>query len=135
MVFVRTLAVGLAMTLCACGPRLAGPRTPTFGPVTPGIPASSSGASVDLGAGGDDFPSASERSRASRVPAESVLSVSQVSCEATYHEVTGGDSLASVAPQYGLDAETLRRANGLKEGTSLQPGQLLYVPTKKKSDD
>lgn len=66
-----------------------------------------------------------------RVPVDTVLNVPATSVEATYHEVVAGQTLKSIAPQYGLEAETLRRANGLDRNAVLQVGQLLYVPEPK----
>ncbi len=63
-----------------------------------------------------------------QIPAESVLSLPNESNSATYHSVKAGETLASIAKQYGVSAEKLRTANGLDASATLKSQQLLYIP-------
>ncbi len=47
--------------------------------------------------------------------------------EGIIHPVKEGDSLEKIAQRYGVSANTIRWANGLTEGSRLQPGQELLV--------
>lgn len=44
------------------------------------------------------------------------------------HTVRPGESLWSIAQKYGTTVDALRKANGLKPGTSIHPGQKLRIP-------
>lgn len=44
------------------------------------------------------------------------------------YTVVAGDTLATVAEQFGVDLSRLAASNGLLETATLQPGQLLIVP-------
>lgn len=46
----------------------------------------------------------------------------------TVHKVKGGETLASIAPQYGLTVRDLEQANNLKPGASLAVGHDLVIP-------
>ncbi|MCC7421376.1 MAG: LysM peptidoglycan-binding domain-containing protein [Planctomycetaceae bacterium] len=129
MVF-RAVLMALLLGCLGCGARLANPRSHASTsppPAAMGTPASEPRSETAEPAGiarvsAPDVP---------RVPVDTVLNVPASNVEATYHEVVGGQTLESIAPQYGLDAETLRRANGLDRNAVLQAGQLLYVPEPK----
>ena len=47
--------------------------------------------------------------------------------EITYHEVQEGETLESIANQYGLRQETIIWENNLKENATLEPGQRLKI--------
>jgi LysM repeat protein len=63
-----------------------------------------------------------------QVPAESVLHLPSDSTSATYHSVKSGETLSSVARQYGVSVEKLRSANGLDSSAILKTQQLLFIP-------
>jgi len=71
-----------------------------------------------------DLPS----SDVEQVPAESILKLPIESNSATYHSVKDGETLASIAKQYGIGTERLRKANGLDASATLRSQQLLYIP-------
>jgi spore germination protein YaaH len=45
------------------------------------------------------------------------------------YEVTGADSLASIARKYGVTSDTLIEMNNLQKPYSLKPGMIIKVPT------
>ena len=62
------------------------------------------------------------------VPASQVLARPRVDQPAVYHEVVAGDTLPTVAAKYGVTPEQIRRSNGFDAKSTLQPGQLLFIP-------
>lgn len=63
-----------------------------------------------------------------QVPAESVFNLPNESNSATYHAVEAGETLSTIAKQYGVSTEKLRSANGLDASAKLKSQQLLYIP-------
>ena len=63
-----------------------------------------------------------------QVPTESVLNLLKDTPAATYHSVRAGETLSSIAKQYGVTAEKLRAANGLDASAKLNSEQLLFIP-------
>jgi LysM repeat protein len=63
-----------------------------------------------------------------RVPASSAVSLPAREGEAVYHEVTAGETPASIARRYHTDVGRLLKLNGLDTTTELQRGQLLAIP-------
>ncbi len=47
--------------------------------------------------------------------------------EAIIHTVAEGESLGAISGLYGISTDTIRWANDLEEGTSIQPGQELII--------
>jgi LysM repeat protein len=47
---------------------------------------------------------------------------------APFYIVQGGDTLSSIAAQFGTTVEALRETNKLSDANSIWPGQLLYLP-------
>jgi LysM repeat protein len=128
MVFRAVLMASLLGSL-GCGARLANPRSPVSN-----SPPAAIGAASTVPESNRNEEAGLARASTSEIPrvaVDTVLNVPATSVEATYHEVATGQTLASIAPQYGLEAETLRRANGLDRNAVLQAGQLLYVPEPK----
>jgi hypothetical protein len=64
------------------------------------------------------------------VPLENLLSAPLRQLPGFYYEAQIGDTLDSVAKQYGMPPETLRRANGLDSVRAPRPGQLLFIPAR-----
>ena len=63
-----------------------------------------------------------------QVPAESVIRLPQDAAHEKYHNVRTGETLTSVAKQYGLPTQKLRAANGLDVTAKLKVGQMLFIP-------
>lgn len=64
------------------------------------------------------------------VPLEGVIPSSNPGSRGFYYPARAGDTLDSVAQQYGTNATELRRANGLDRGANPRPGQLLFIPSR-----
>ncbi len=47
--------------------------------------------------------------------------------EGSYHTVKEGESLEKLASRYGISVQTIKWANDLEEGVSIQPGQELLI--------
>lgn len=47
--------------------------------------------------------------------------------EGSYHTVKEGESLERLANRYGISVDTIKWANDLQEGSSIQPGQQLLI--------
>jgi LysM repeat protein len=66
---------------------------------------------------------------ASLTPAQpSATRITPISGNRVYH-VRAGDTLSKVASQYGVTADELQEANGLKSGTDIRAGQALNIPS------
>jgi len=122
--------------LAACGPQLVGSTSapavyqPPLPPLAVGPPATTSvppPATIpptvsNNVSSADAIPS---------VPANQVLNVPSSSTPAAvYHEVVRGESLAAIGRKYGYTAEQLQKANGLEYNPVLQPGQLIFIPSR-----
>ena len=69
-----------------------------------------------------------DTSEIQQVPTESVFHLPKDSPAATYHSVRAGETLTSIAKQFGVSAEKLRAANGLDVSAKLTADQLLFIP-------
>mgnify|MGYP003390046107 CR=1 FL=1 len=117
--YCRSLLSGcLASTgLLGCGSPIVDPgRSTSFAPLPIQQPASPAG-----------LPTL-ESPEVQQVPAESLLELPNESNSATYHTVQAGQTLTSIARQYGISAEKLRAANGLDASATLKSEQLLFIP-------
>jgi len=68
----------------------------------------------------------------SDVPSASAPSVLQQPTEprsAVYHRVVKGDSLSAIARRYGVTLSAIIKANGLDPDATIQPGQLIFIPS------
>lgn len=112
----RTTACLLVSTLAGCGSPVVDPGRPTnsFSPPVATPPPVNS---IVL-------PS----SDVEQVPTESILKLPIESNSAIYHSVKDGETLTSIAKQYGIGTERLRKANGLDASAALKSQQLLYIP-------
>jgi len=48
--------------------------------------------------------------------------------EITYYQTRPGDTVRSVAEQFGVDVEDLAKANGITPDTPIEPGLVLVIP-------
>jgi LysM repeat protein len=89
---------------------------PTAAPVLPAPPAT---------------PPASPQAGVLRQPAAAVIKLPQATASETkYHKVVAGDNWTSLARKYQMTVKELTDANGIDPATTLQPGQLVYIPEK-----
>lgn len=109
----------MASTLFGCGSPVVNPGRTT----TPIVPPTTT-----LPTGNSSGLPTFDTPEIQQVPAESVLNLPGESNSATYHSVKAGETLASIAKQYGISAEKLRTANGLDASATLKSQQLLYIP-------
>lgn len=66
-----------------------------------------------------------------RQPAAAVIQLPQAKAgESKYHTVVAGDTWTALARKYQLTVSELTDANGIDPATTLQPGQLVYIPEK-----
>lgn len=70
------------------------------------------------------------RNNVPEVPSSSVMDEPSQSRSrpARYHEVQQGETLSSIARQYGVSVQEIVEANGLDDPDHIQPGQSLYIP-------
>ncbi len=125
--------------LAACGTRLvapAGPGQPLPPVASPAVPlaiqvppATVLETPGPVPAATNSAPLVSQPAELPRVSADAVLNLPGQST-AVYHEVFRGENLSTIARKYGLTADQLQKANGLDAGAVLQPGQLLFIPTR-----
>ena len=59
---------------------------------------------------------------------ENRLSVSRAEPEAQFHTVARGDTLTRLAKKYGVSAQAIMEANGMKNADQLQLGKTLTIP-------
>ncbi|MEM6592632.1 MAG: LysM peptidoglycan-binding domain-containing protein, partial [Cyanobacteria bacterium P01_C01_bin.73] len=95
-----------------------------------------SGALLPRGAAATPWPTVSLNPTLSTVPAnlgDSVeamaLSEADGVAHVTYHTVQSGQTLSQIAALHGVDIAVIEQANGVSEGTLLQVGQVLKVPS------
>lgn len=92
---------------------------PTASPVLPAPPATPQSAAQTPQAG------------ILRQPAAAVIKLPQATASETkYHKVVAGDNWTSLARKYQMTVKELTDANGIDPATTLQPGQLVYIPEK-----
>lgn len=51
-----------------------------------------------------------------------------VTAPGVYHQVLRGETIYRIAMAYGVDPNVVMRVNHISDPTTLQPGQLLYIP-------
>ncbi len=115
----RMTAWCLSAALIGCGSPVVDPGRPTTSiapPMMTPSPGNSSGLPI------------LETPEVQQVPAESVLNLPRELNSATYHSVTAGETLSSIAKRYGISAEKLRSANGLDASATLKSQQLIFIP-------
>jgi len=62
------------------------------------------------------------------VPASDVITFPFERKDSWCHQVEVGETVNEIARRYGTSAKKLRKHNVLAGATTLQPGQLLYIP-------
>ena len=73
--------------------------------------------------------SASPTDVASPSPTASPTPVPSIAASPVTHIVKAGESLISIAADYGVTPQAIRRTNGLKDANLLRVGQKLIIPT------
>lgn len=136
----------IVISLAGCGPVWYGAPPPTYPPgqglpsapfqqaaPTPGnapplqVPAEASPGGTPpstfqgnpLGGGLNEVPDAS---------ADQVLTVPTPKSTSTYHDVQQGETLSSIARQYGVTVDALKSANVFDGDPVLKPGDLILIP-------
>lgn len=77
------------------------------------------------------FQGGSAANRLNEVPdaaAEQVLTVPTPRSTSTYHDVRQGETLTSIARQYGVTVDALKTANIFDNNPVLKPGDVILIP-------
>jgi LysM repeat protein len=135
----------LAVAVSGCGPMWYGSPPPTYPPgqgLPPTqfqqptmVPGNSAPLQVPAGQlpGGvpSTFQGGSAAGSLNEVPdaaAEQVLTVPTPGSTSTYHDVRQGETLTSIARQYGVTVDALKTANIFDNNPVLKPGDVILIP-------
>jgi LysM repeat protein len=142
----RLASLSLAIAVSGCGPMWYGAPPPTYPPgqglpptqfqqpmVVPGNPAPLQvpAGQVPGGSPPSTFQGGSAAGSLNEVPDASVgqvLSVPTPRSTSTYHDVQQGETLTSIARQYGVTVDAIRTANVFDSDPVLKPGDLILIP-------
>ncbi len=93
------------------------------------LPASLAFAQTNAAPAAAPAPAPAETTPAPTTPAATAPAAGDASAERpTTYTVAQGDSLWTIAHKYGTTVVKLRKANNLKKGALLHPGQVLQLP-------
>ena len=135
----------LTVTVSGCGPMWYGSPPPTYPPgqglpptqfqqptMVPGSPAPLQVPAVQAPGGTrSTFQGGSAAGSLDEVPdaaAEQVLTVPTPRSTSTYHDVRQGETLTSIARQYGVTVDALKTANIFDNNPVLKPGDVILIP-------
>jgi LysM repeat protein len=142
----RLAPLSIAIVVSGCGPMWYGAPPPTYPPgqglpptlfqqpmVVPANPAPLQvpAGQVPGGLPPSTFQSGSAASSLNEVPDASVgqvLTMPTPRSTSTYHDVQQGETLTSIARQYGVTVDAIKTANVFDSNPVLNPGDLILIP-------